>query len=418
MKIKKNELKVKVLLLISGSIAAVRIPLLASELAKSNFEVKCVISKNAEKIIQPLALSTLSRNACVLDNDQWSYYQNKPLHIDLCDWADILIMAPLTATTLSKWATGNADGILSSILIANKKPIIVAPAMNTRMWLNQAVQKNYSLLKNYPNTLFLNPSSGILACDDIGIGKMVSNDLIKLALNFLLIQNKNQKYNDLSDKSFLITGGCTSEKIDAARNITNDSSGTMGLLLAQIARFRGAKVKYIHGPLKNCLQIKEGIENFEVKTSEELTNAIKENISNYDFFLMNAAVSDFRVCSDGLQKIPKKQFKDYLNNNLEIVPDILNEVRKLKKHNQVFVGFCAFSGPIKKARNIIQEKMINKGCDLLFANPIDIEGQGFGSLAENEGWLFNKTNTEIHIEKTSKIELANRLINEIISINK
>ena len=195
MKTKLNESKVKILLLISGSIAAVKIPLLVSELVKNNFEVKCVISKNAEKIIQPLSLSTLSRNSCILDDDQWLHYQSKPLHINLCDWADILIMAPLTATTLSKWVTGNADGLLSSILLANSKPIIIAPAMNTKMWLNQAVQKNYSLLKNYPNTLLLNPTSGTLACDEIGIGKMASNDIIQLALNFILTKNQNQKYS-------------------------------------------------------------------------------------------------------------------------------------------------------------------------------------------------------------------------------
>ena len=418
MKTKQKQYKVKVLILISGSIAAVRIPLLVSELVKNNFEVKCVMSKNAERIIQPISLSTLSRNACILDDDQWSHYQSKPLHIDLCDWADILIMAPLTATTLSKWITGNADGLLSSILIANNKPIIVAPAMNTRMWLNEAVQKNYLLLKNYSNTLLLKPSEGTLACDEIGIGKIASNDLIHLAIKFILTQNKNQKYNDLSNKYFLITGGGTSEKIDAARNITNNSSGMMGLLLSQIASFRGAKVKYIHGPLKNGLQINEGIENLEISTSTELRNAIKEEISDCDFFLMNAAVADFRICGETTNKISKKEFENYFKSNIELVPDILNDVSKFKKQAQVFMGFCAFTGPITMVKNTIKDKMTYKGCDLLFANPVDIEGQGFGSLAENEGWLFNQTNMELHIAKTSKIELANRLINEIISFDR
>ena len=129
MKIESNGMKVKVLLLITGSIAAVRIPLLVSQLVKENFDIKCVVSKNAEKLIQPISLSILSRNRCILDNDQWSYLQSRPLHIDLCDWADILIVAPMTATTLSKWVTGNSEGLISSILIANNKPIIVAPAM-------------------------------------------------------------------------------------------------------------------------------------------------------------------------------------------------------------------------------------------------------------------------------------------------
>ena len=146
MKTKSEGLKVKVLVLITGSIAAVRIPLLVSQLVKGNYDVRCVVSENAEKLIQPISLSILSRNTCILDKDQWSYLQSKPLHINLCDWADILIMAPLTATTLSKWVTGNSEGLISSILIANNKPIIVAPAMNSKMWINQAVQKNYQCL--------------------------------------------------------------------------------------------------------------------------------------------------------------------------------------------------------------------------------------------------------------------------------
>ena len=214
-------------------------PAFSKQLVKSNYEIKCVVSENAEKLIQPLSLSILSRNPCILDKDQWSYHQSKPLHIDLCHWADVLIIAPLTATTLSKWVTGNADGLVSSILIANDKPIIVAPAMNTKMWINQAVQKNYNLLQDLPNTLILKPGEGVLACDEIGVGKIAPNDIIHLALMYLNSQDRKKYFKDLINKSFLITGGGTSEKIDAARNITNKSSGTMGLLIAQIARFGG-----------------------------------------------------------------------------------------------------------------------------------------------------------------------------------
>ena len=417
MKTKKN-LKVKVLLLITGSIAAVRIPLLVSQLVKNNYDVKCVVSENAEKLIQPISLSILSRNVCILDKDQWSYLQSRPLHIDLCNWADVLIIAPLTATTLSKWVTGNADGLISSILIANNKPIIVAPAMNSKMWLNQAVQKNYTCLQDYPNVLLLKPSEGILACDEIGIGKIPPNDLIKLALKFILIQNKKPYFRDLIKKEFLITGGCTSEKIDAARKITNNSSGTMGLMLAQVARFRGANVKYIHGPLKNELDITEGIKGIEIENSTDLIKEIEKEISNCDYFIMNAAVADFKISGDTSKKIPKSKFRNFFNNSIEFVPDILRDISKLKKENQIFVGFCAFTGSIKNARKTIKDKIVLKDCDLLFANPIDIEEQGFGALAKNEGWLFDKRNMEYHIEKTSKIELANNLINQIISTKK
>ena len=418
MNTKSKELKVKVLLLITGSIAAVRIPLLVSQLVKDNYEIKCVVSENAEKLIQPLSLSILSRNTCILDKDQWSYLHSRPLHIDLCDWADVLIMAPLTATTLSKWVTGNADGLVSSILIANNKPIIVAPAMNSKMWLNHAVQRNYEYLQDYPNILLIKPSEGKLACDEVGLGKLPPNDLIHLALKFLLIQNKNPFQRDLLNKEFLITGGCTSEKIDAARKITNNGSGTMGLMLAQVARFRGAKVKYIHGPLKNKLDITEGIKTYEIEYSNDLIKAIEKEISKCDYFIMNAAVADFKISGDNSRKIPKSKFENFLNNNIEFVPDILKDISSVKKDNQIFVGFCAFTGSIKNARKIIKEKIIHKGCDFLFANPIDIEEQGFGPLANNEGWLFDNRDMENYIKKTSKIELANNLINQIISTNK
>ena len=415
MKTKSKELKVKVLLLITGSIAAVRIPLLVSQLVKDNYDIKCVLSKNAEKLVQPVSLSILSRNPCILDKDQWSYLKSSPLHIDLCNWADVLIIAPLTATTLSKWVTGNADGLISSILIANNKPIIVAPAMNSNMWLNKAVQKNYANLLDYPNILPLKPSEGILACDEIGVGKIPSNDLIHLALTFVLIQNKKPFHRDLLNKEFLITGGCTSEKIDAARKITNNSSGTMGLMLAQVASFRGAKVKFIHGPLSNQLDITEGIKTYEIENSTDLNNAIKKEISKCDYFIMNAAVADFKISGNTSKKIPKIKFENFLNNNIEFVPDILKDISRLKKENQIFVGFCAFTGSIKSEKKAIKNKLIHKGCDLLFANPIDIKEQGFGPKAKNEGWLFDKKDMENYLEKTSKIELANNLINQIIS---
>ncbi len=418
MKTKNKYPKIKILLLITGSIAAVRIPLLVSQLAKENYEIRCVLSKNAEKLLKPLSLSILSRNPCILENDQWSNIQSTPLHIELCNWADILVIAPLTATTLSKWVTGNADGLIPSILMANIKPIIVAPAMNTQMWLNKAVKKNYENLQNYKNVLSLHPSEGLLACDAVGIGKIAPNDLIQLAIEFIISHNQNAYRKDLLNKEILITGGCTSEKIDAARNITNKSSGAMGLLLSQVARFRGAKVKYVHGALKIEKDLTDGIKRYEIETSDDLISVIKNEISNCDYFFMNAAVSDFKITSDTSAKIPKNKINDYLTKNFELVPDILKTISESKKDNQVFVGFCAFTGSIKESRIIIKEKIIQKGCDYLFANPIDLAGQGFGFLSQNEGWLFDTKNGEQYIKKTSKIDLANKLITEIISRNK
>ena len=409
--------KLKVLLLISGSIAAVRIPLLVSKLIKEDYIVKCVVTNNAEKIIQPLSLSILSRNKCIVDADQWNYKRSKPLHIDLCEWADILIIAPLTATTLSKWVYGNAEGLVSSILIANKKPVIVAPAMNTNMWQNKAVSSNYKKLKTFKNTLSIEPLKGLLACDQFGIGKIPTNDLILLALKFAFSQER-EDFNDLKNKSFLVTGGATTEKIDSARMITNNSSGEMSLLLAQVARFRGAKVTYIHGPLKIRSEIIDGIESYEVQNGSELHKLIQKEVHNYDYFFMNAAVADIKIKKDINHKVPKNDLKDHLANNLDLVPDILKEVSSLKRKNQLFIGFCAFTGTFENLKETIKQKFAIKGCDLIFANPIDIVGQGFGEGSKNEGWLFDKKGSEYYIEKSSKLDLANKLINRIISIDK
>ncbi len=409
--------KLKILLLISGSIAAVRIPLLISKLVKESYIVKCVVTKNAEKIVQPLSLSILSRNKCITDSDQWTYNRSKPLHIELSEWSDIIVIAPLTATTLSKWIYGNAEGLVSSILIANKKPVVVAPAMNTNMWLNPAVKSNYKKLKTFKNTLSLEPLKGLLACDQFGIGKIPTNDLILLAIKFIFAQ-KSKALNDLTNKSFLITGGPTIERIDSARMFTNNSSGAMSLLMAQVARFRGAKVTYIHGPLKLNEDITDGIECHEVENGAELNNLIKKEVHNYDYFLMNAAVADIRIKKDAVLKIPKHNLKDYIANNMELVPDILKDVLPLKRKNQLFIGFCAFTGSLENLRATIKQKFEIKGCDLIFANPIDIDGQGFGEESENEGWLFDKKGSESYFRKTSKLELANKLINRIISIDK
>ena len=206
--------------------------------------------------------------------------------------------------------------------------------------------------------------------------------------------------------------------IDPARRITNNSSGTMGLLFAQAARFRGANVTYIHGPLKLNEDLKDGIKSIEIKTGNDLHKAIKTEITTCDYLIMNAAVTDIKLSNKISTKIAKKDLSQYFSEQLELVPDILNELRTLKKAHQLFMGFCAFTGEFDNLRNIVKQKFEIKGCDLIFANPIDIEGQGFGYSSKNEGWLFDKNGMKFYLEKTSKIDLANNLINKIISINK
>ena len=241
----------KILVAVTGSIAAVKAPILVSRLIKSGAEVKCVLTKSAAKLVSPLSLSTLSRNRCYQDKDQWVDSQTKPLHIVLAEWAELIVVAPMSATSLSKFSNGNGEGLLASILLASQSQIIIAAAMNTSMWENQLVKRNWNFVKNIDQVISLEPCKGLLACDSFGDGKMVNLDIIELASESAFIFNAENKFptQDLKHIRFLVTAGPTVEKLDAARQLTNRSSGRMGVLIAQAAKLRGAEVDLVHGPI-------------------------------------------------------------------------------------------------------------------------------------------------------------------------
>ena len=221
----------KILVAVTGSIAAVKAPILISRLIKAGAEVRCVITQSAAKLVSPLSLSTLSRNKCYQDKDQWQDGQTKPLHIALAEWAELILVAPMTATSLSKFTNGNADGLLASVLLAAQSQIIVAAAMNTSMWSNQSVKMNWNYLKAIDQVITLEPSEGLLACDRIGDGKMINLDVIELASESAFIFRAQNKFltKDLKNIRFLVSAGPTVEDLDAARQLSNRSSGRMGV---------------------------------------------------------------------------------------------------------------------------------------------------------------------------------------------
>ena len=184
----------RILVAVTGSIAAVKAPILVSRLVKAGVEVKCVITQSAAKLVSPLSLSTLSRNKCYQDKDQWNDSQTKPLHIALAEWAELIIVAPISATSLSKFTSGNADGLLASILLASKSQIVLAAAMNTSMWENQSVKKNWNFVKTIDQVISLDPREGLLACDRFGDGKMINLDIIELASESAFIFSSENKF--------------------------------------------------------------------------------------------------------------------------------------------------------------------------------------------------------------------------------
>ncbi len=410
----------RLLVAVTGSIAAVKTPLLVSKLIKAGAEVKCVITPSAAKLISPISLGCLSRNKCYQESDQWSQKEPRPLHISLADWADLIIVAPLSATTLGKWSQGIAEGLLASILIAFEKPIIAAAAMNTGMWSNNAVQKNWQFIKSYPNVIGLSPASGLLACDRTGEGRMITNSLIEIAIESAFIQMNSQGIikKDWKGLKLLATSGPTEENLDAARLLTNRSSGKMGVLLAQAAKLRGAEVDLIHGPLRLPEGWLEGLNTYEIKSASEMQSELSKLQHDADAIAMAAAVGDLRHQGKlQTEKLKKDELVETIKKNLVKVPDLLAEIASKKPDRQVILGFSALTGEDLNIQQLGEAKRSSKNCDLLFANPIDRSDQGF-EVDTNGGWLIGKKGMVTAMPVTTKLELAHKLLDALINIHR
>ncbi len=404
----------KILVAVTGSIAAVKAPILVSRLIKAGVEVKCVITESAANLVSPLSLSTLSRNKCYQDKDQWDDSQAKPLHIALAEWAELIIVAPLSATSLSKFTNGNADGLLASILLASQSQIVLAAAMNTSMWENQSVKKNWNYVKTIDQVISLEPSEGLLACDRVGDGKMVNLDIIELASESAFIFNARDKFltKDLKGIRFLVSAGPTVEDLDAARQLTNRSSGRMGVLIAQAAKLRGAEVDLVHGPLSVQENLLEGLNTYPVRSSSEMASKMDDLQPSAQVIVMAAAVSDFKRNKPSEQKISKEFFLKSIFDDLEMTSDIIKSQTRKKLDHQIFLGFAAETGSdseiIKKGEN----KRVLKGCDLLMANPIDRAGQGFNKNF-NSGFLLGPRKMVKNFSFTTKLSISHQLLDEI-----
>ena len=404
----------KILVAVTGSIAAVKAPILVSRLIKAGAEVKCVITQSATNLVSPLSLSTLSRNKCYQDKDQWADSQTKPLHIALAEWAELIIVAPLSATSLSKFTSGSADGLLASILLASQSQIVMAAAMNTSMWENQSVKKNWNYVKTIDQVITLEPSAGLLACDRVGDGKMVNLDIIEMASESAFIFHAENKFltKDLKDIRFLISAGPTVEALDAARQLTNRSSGKMGVLIAQAAKLRGAEVDLVHGPVSVQQDLLEGLNTYPVRSSNEMGAKIDDLQPSAQVIVMAAAVSDFKNNSPSEQKISKEFFLKSIFDDLEMTSDLIKNQTKKKLENQIFLGFAAETGSDNEIIEKGEKKRVSKGCDLLMANPIDRAGQGFDENF-NSGFLLGPKNMVKKLSFSTKLAISHQLLDEI-----
>ena len=298
----------RLLVAASGSIAAVKTPLLVSALVRAGAEVRCLLTTSAEQMVSPSALACLSRHRCHLETDQWDPACSRPLHIELAEWAELVVVAPLSAASLGRWTQGIADGLLASMLLASEVPVIAAAAMNTAMWRHPAVQRNWEVLQGFPGVVPLPPAAGLLACDRIGAGRMVSPELIELTAASLFSREVEGACADRDwiGRSLLVSAGPTLEPIDAARVLSNRSSGRMGVLLAQAARMRGADVVLVHGPLQVPDAWREGLHDLPVQTAAEMGDLLVERQPQADAVAMVAAVADLKRRGGGMQSKPAK----------------------------------------------------------------------------------------------------------------
>ena len=406
----------RILVAVSGSIAAVKTPLLVSALVKAGAQVRCVVTPSAAQLVSAVALASLSRHRCYQDDDQWDPREPRPLHVALAEWAELVIVAPLSASTLARWAQGLGDGLLASLLLACECPVVAAAAMNSGMWSQPAVRRNWALLAEDPRVLRLAPESGLLACDRIGDGRMADPELIRLAAESALLTHASNGSLpwDWQGRTVLVSAGPTIEGIDPARVLSNRSSGRMGVLIAQAARFRGASVHLVHGPLQLPPAWLEGLHCLAIESAEQMQEHLHRLQANAAAVVMAAAVADWRRQGGAsVQKAPKADLQRTLAEQLEPVPDLLKELQATKPDGQRLLGFAALSGSDDEIQALARDKRAAKGCDLLMANPIDRNGQGFGA-AMNGGWLVKTDGSTEEMPVMDKLALAHRLLDQLV----
>ena len=385
---------------VTGGIACYKVANLVSMLKKAGADVNVIMTKNATEFISPLTFETLSGNKCVVDTfERKANYDVE--HISLAKKADVIMIAPATANVIAKMANGIADDMLTTTVLASKCKKIVAPAMNTNMYENQITKDNIEKLKHYKFEI-IEPSVGLLACNDVGIGKMPEPEIL---FEYILKELAFEK--TMLGKNILISAGATCEYIDPVRYITNPSSGKMGFALAKACMLKGANVTIVCG--KTSVNPPMFCNIINTVSAEDMFNAFKDVHKNFDMIFMTAAVSDFTPVNVYTEKVKKHTVTD---NNIELkqTKDILKYLGENKPDKQILCGFSM------ETENLIENsknKLLRKNLDYIVANNLKEEGAGF-NVDTNIASLISK-DKEIHFDKLSKFELANKIVDNILN---
>jgi len=388
----------RVLLGVSGGIAAYKIPDLVRGLVKAHHEVRVVLTHHAQEFVTPLTLETLSGFPVL--TSLFEIHGSSMPHIEEPFHADLMVIAPATANIIGKISNGIADDLLSTMVLALNAPLLIVPAMNTRMYSHPAVTANIETLRKRGVHL-LEPGTGELACGEEGPGRMAEVEEILRTIEDLRLRK-----GALRGKKVLVTAGPTTEPVDPVRVLTNRSSGKMGYALAVEALRQGAQVTLVSGPTR--LSPPEGVDFVAVETAAEMQTAAERLFPRSDVLIMTAAVGDYRPETPAKEKIKKGE--EPVTLHLVENPDILKTLAERKRADQFLVGFAAETGNLKeKARR----KLTVKGVDLLVANDVAEEGAGFGS-DKNRVLILDRTGTVEETKLLPKTEIARRIIARIV----
>ena len=386
-----------VVLGVTGSIAAYKIAILASMLKKQKADVTVIMTQNATNFINPITFESLTGNKCLVDTFDRNF-QHSVEHVSLAKQTDVFLIAPASANVIAKAAHGIADDMLTTTLLACQCPKVIAPAMNTRMYLNPIVQDNMKILEHYGMKV-ITPATGYLACGDTGEGKMPEPELLMESI----IEALTPK--DMQGIKVLVTAGPTREKIDPVRYISNHSTGKMGYAIAKMAMMRGAEVTLVAG--KTSLMPPMGVHTVEIESAADMAQAVKACAQEQDIIIKAAAVADYRPVHTADEKM-KKMDAD-LSIALERTEDILGFLGSHKREGQFLCGFSM------ETENMIEnsrKKIEKKNLDLIVANNLKEQGAGFGTDT-NVVTLLSAKDT-IQLPMMEKEEVADKLLTYIM----
>ena len=389
-----------VILGVTGSIAAYKAANLASMLMKQHAKVHVLMTKNAVNFINPITFETLTGHKCLVDTFDRNF-EFSVEHVSLAKKADLVLIAPATANIIGKLAGGIADDMLTTTVMACSCEILISPAMNTKMYENPVLQDNLKRLRHYGYKI-VEPSSGYLACGDVGTGKLPEPDVLLEHVIYSIARKK-----DMADKRIMVTAGPTQEPIDPVRYLTNRSTGKMGYAIARMAALRGAEVTLISGPVH--LRQPIGVELIPVVTADDMYQAVTENYLNQDIIVKAAAVADYQPAVYTDEKIKKSNVQMSLE--LTGTRDILKYLGEHKRPGQFLCGFSM------ETENMIEHsaaKLRKKNLDMIVANNLKVEGAGFGTDT-NVVTLISKEDMA-ELPCMSKDDVADKILDAILKM--